>query len=227
MSTAWPTASRIDLKDLLPFLSPGTIVGVYDAAGWLDWEIEPDTQVEILSGYDLLGRPAGDPRRFHCVILGGSPGSSAAELSGALAVLLQASRGLALVASRVGTLLRVAHRILCPVAERRSGPHGRRSSGGWAAPSAAPGNWRLQDPADLARQATLSLRVGDTRAAVREIERSAMVWVSGGLVHVALEGGTPEEVLERLRGHDIRVTGSVVWHPALQSSPFERDLAGH
>jgi hypothetical protein len=229
MSTAWPTASRIELKDLLPFLSPGTIVGVYDDAGWLDWDVEPATPVEILSVYDLLSRPAGDPGLFHCVILGGSCAVSAAGLSGSLAVLLQASRGLALVASRVGTLLQASHRILCPVRERRSGSHGRRSSGAWPAPipTATPGTWCLLDPADLARQATLSLRVGDSRAAVKAIEGSAPVRVNADLVHLSLEGGTAEEILERLRSHDIRVTGSVVWYPPLQSSPFEKDLAGH
>jgi hypothetical protein len=229
MATAWLNFPRIELKDLLPFLSPGTIVGVYDDAGWLNWEIERTTPVEILSIYDLLSRPAGDPALFHCVILGASCAVSAAGLSGSLAVLLQSSRGLALVASRVGMLLQVAHRILCPVRDRRSGPHGRRSSGGWPAPTpaATPGSWRLLDPADLARQALLSLQVADSRAAVRAIEGSSSVRVSADLVHVALEGGTPEEILERLRSHDIRVNGSAVWYPALQSSPFERDLAGH
>jgi hypothetical protein len=227
MATAWLNSPRIELQDLLRFLSPGTIVGLYDDAGWLDWEIEPATPVEILSVYDLLSRPAGDPGLFHCVILGSSCAVSAAGLSGALAVILQSSRGLALVASRVGMLLRVAHRILCPVRDRRSGPHGRRSSGGWPAPNATPGSWRLLDPADLARQAMLSLRVPDSRAVVRAIEGSSACRVSDGLVHVALEGGTPEEILERLRSHDIRVTGSAVWYPALQSSPFERDLAGY
>jgi len=229
MATAWLNSPRIELQALLPFLSPGTVVGVYDEAGWLDWEIEPATPVEILSVYDLLSRPAGDAGLFHCVILGSSCAVSAAGLSGALAVILQSSRGVALVASRIGMLLRVAHRILCPVRDRRSGPHGRRSSGGWPAPgpTAAPGSWHLLDPADLARQAMLSLQVPDSRAVVRAIEGSSPCRVSAGLVHVALEGGTPEEILERLRSHDIRVTGSAVWYPALQSSPFERDLAGH
>ena len=224
MPSAWPTAPRIELQDLLPFLSPGTIVGVYDDAGWLDWEVERSDPVEILSVYDLLSRPAGDPGHFHCVILGGSHSISVAELSGALAVLLGSSRGLALVTSRVGILLQVAHRILCPVRERRAGPHGRRSSGGWPAP--APGTWHLLDPGDVARQATLTLRVLDIRAAVRAIEGWPSVRVSADLLHLALEGGTAEEILERLWSNDIRVTGSSVWYPALQSSPFEKDLAG-
>lgn len=224
MPTAWPTAPRIELQELLPFLSPGTIVGVYDDAGWLGWEVERSTSVEVLSVYDLLSRPNGDPGHFHCVILGGSHGISVAELSGALAVLLGASRGLALVTSRVGILLRVAHRILGSVRER-PGPLGRRSSGSWLAP--APGTWRLLDPGDVAREATLSLRVLDSRAAVRAIEEWVAVRVSADLLHLALKGLTPEEVLERLWSRDIRVTGSAVWYPALQSSPFENDLAGH
>jgi hypothetical protein len=224
MPTAWPAAPRIELEELLPFLSPGTIVGVYDDAGWLGWEVVRATPVEILSVYDLLTRPTGDPGRFHCVILGGSHGISVAELSGALAVLLGSSRGLALFTSRVGLLLQVAHRILGPVRERAGLP-GRRSSGAWLAP--APGSWRLLDPADVARQATLSLRVPDSRAALRAIEESASVRVGADLLHLALKGITPEEILERLWSHDVRVTGSAVWYPALQSSPFENDLAGH
>ncbi|MEP7326138.1 MAG: hypothetical protein ABI836_09340 [Gemmatimonadota bacterium] len=225
MTTAWPIAPRIDLQDLVPFLSPGTIVGVYDAAGWLDWQVERPAPVEILSVYDLLSRPSGDPGRFHCVILGGSHGISVAELGGALAVLVGTSRGLALVTSRVGILLQLSHRILGPIRERTSGPHPRRTSGGWISP--VPGNWRLLEPADVARQAMLSLRVGDSRAAVRALDGRSSVRVSGDLVHLGLEGGTPEEILERLWCNDIRVTGSAVWYPALQSSPLETDMAGH
>ena len=205
-----PTAPRIELQDLLPFLSPGTVVGMYDDAGWFDWGLPGSLPVEILSVYDLLSRPTGDPDHFHCVILGSSHGISAAELRGALAVLQGASRGLAVVTSRIGILLQVAQRILCPVRERRSGAHARRSSGAWPAP--VPGTWRLLDPAEVARQATLSLRVLDHHAAVRAIEERTSVRVSDDLVHLVLDGGTAEEVLERLWSQDIRVTGSAVWY---------------
>jgi hypothetical protein len=227
MVASWTIAPRIELEDILPFLSPGSILGVYDEGGRVDWDAELSTPVVMLSGFDLLRRPTGDPACFHCVVPGSSSTITPAELRGALSVLLGSSRGLALGTARIGVLLGVAHRILCPARERFSGPyrsrtsgaHGQRSSGSWEAPSPRP--WRLIEPAEVARHATMSLKVASGPAAAKLLEAWPSLRVGTEAIHLLLAGGTPEEILERLRSGGIRVTGSAVWYPTLQCSPFD------
>ena len=226
MSLAWPAAPGIELPELLPFLSAGTVVGVYADGSWAEWDIAPAGSLVTLSAYDLIHRPTGDPDRFHCVVAGGASGIPLSELRGALAVLAERSRGLALVASRVGTLLHSAHRILGPVKERTagshsrsSGGHGQRTSGSWMLHP--PRLWRLLDPAEIRQHAVLSLRVANGTAAAQALQSWSSLRVSGNLIHVALEGDSAEEILERLWSAGIPVAGSAVWYPALQSSPLE------
>lgn len=233
MFPAWPLANRIELAEILPFLSHGTIVGVYDDGSWVDWDGEPADCIVMLSSYDLLRRPAPDPGRYHCIVHRSQRGFAIARLRGALDSLLGGSRGLALVTPRIGLLLAAAQRILGPARDRQSSVSRLRagtssvvrSSGGWVLPATRP--WQLIVPTEIARSAVLSVRVANTVGAGRLLASWQSVRLSEDLVHVSLDGGSPEEVLDRLKSGGIRVVASRVWYPSLQTSPLENGAIPH
>src|SRR5262245_59176481 len=198
MPPAWHLIPGVDIQEVVPYLSPGSVVGVYDDGGWVDWELDAGAPVVLLSGYDLQHRAAVDSSRFHFVIHNGTSQLTPVQLGGALAVLARKSRGVALLTSRVGVMLRAAHRVLSPVRDRAPvpravrglGSRARNSSGAWVSPLAR--QWRLVDPEDLAGQATLSLRVDQPAVASRMLgEAIDSVKAEGDLVHLVLGRITP------------------------------------
>lgn len=228
MPPAWHLTPGVDLQEIVPYLSPGSVVGVFDDGGWVDWDIEADGPVVLLSGYDLQQRNPVDPARFHFMIHNGTSQLTAARLGSALSMLARRSRGVALVTSRIGVMLRAVQRVLSPVRDRLTvprrsaslAPRPRHSSGAWIAPLAR--HWRLVDPDEIAGQAMLCLQVEKPAAAVRLLEEGFdPVRLDGDLLHVALGPVSPEAILERLNSRALRVLASAVWYPPLQSCPFE------
>jgi hypothetical protein len=228
MPPAWHLTPGVDLQEIVPYLSPGSVVGVFDDGGWVDWEIEPGALIVLLSGYDLEQRAPVDSTRFHFVIHNSTSQLSPARLGGALAILARRSRGVALVTSRIGIMLRAVHRVLSPIRDRLPVPRlssslprpPRHSSGAWITPLAR--QWRLVDPAELVGQAMLSLQVEKPGVAARLLEDGCdQVRVDGEVLHLPLGRVTPEAMLERLSSRAVRVRSSAVWYPPLQSCPFE------
>lgn len=228
MPPAWHLTPGVDLQEIVPYLSPGSVVGVFDDGGWVDWEIEPAALIVLLSGYDLEQRAPVDSTRFHFVIHNSTSQLTPARLGGALSILARKSRGVALVTSRIGVMLRAVQRVLSPIRDRLPGPRlsaslarqPRHSSGAWIAPLAR--QWRLVDPGELAGQAMLSLQVEKPSAAARVLEEGFdQVRVDGDILHQPLGRVTPEAILERLSSRAVRVLSSAVWYPPLQCCPFE------
>ena len=218
MTASFLSLCRCEPPDILPTLSPGQVTGLYDGSQWIDWggEACPDLEVVAASRIDQLARI--DSRRFHCVLdlNGACPGPT-------LSYLMGRSRGIALVSSRAGFLLRWAPRLLtpaCAIHEQVSGAFRRRSSGARLISGAAA--LRALDRSDVVRSTMLSVGLKEPAAAVGVLESSfPALQVDSTAIHLPLQGHHAEEVLCRLREEGIRVTASAVWYRLLQSCPLK------
>jgi hypothetical protein len=215
--TASASAARCDPANLLPLFSPGQVVGLYQGTQWIDWSCPP-AGVEILS-CDPPGRLwQVDRHLYHLVIdADGAP----ACLAPFLECLTAVSRGVALVSSRLGTLLQRAARIVAPPVypQRTSGPFRSRSSG--AVLVFRETTLRVAERAQILDSATLSVALADPGRAVDVLRLSfPSLQVERSLLHLPLRGHHAEEVLGRLRQEGVHVQRSAVWFRLLQSCPL-------
>lgn len=216
--TASPSLARCEPADLLSLFSPGQAIGLFQGTQWIDWSAPSPPGLEILTP----GPPSRFwriPRqRFHLLLDPGAPGSGLGAL---IECLSPASKGVALVSDRLGTLLRFTSRIVAPPAfpQRTSGPFRSRTSGALLVLRET--TLRVVDRVQVQDSATLSLVLSEPARAVRILAGSfPALDADRNSVHLPLRGHQAEEVLGRLREEGIGVTGSAVWYRLLQARPF-------
>lgn len=209
--------TRCDPADLAALLSPGQVVGLFEGNKWIDWSGLPAPGMEVLPAGqpELLWRAARD--RFHLVVDTTDTASPAAFLD----CLVKVSKGVALVSSRMGALLRRASRIVAPplYPQRTSGPFRVRTSGAFLVFRET--TLRVLERHQVEETATLTLVVPDTVRAIAALESSFPgLQAVRSRIHLSLRGHHPEEVLGRLREEGIVVTASAVWYRLLQNCPL-------
>jgi hypothetical protein len=218
MTASATPAARCDPADLLPLLSPGQVVGFYQGTQWIDWNSSP-------AGLDILttDRPARLWRAqrdcFHLVI--DAEGSSFI-LPAFLECLAGVSRGVALVSSRLGQLLRLTARIVALPAypQRTSGPFRARTSGAVLVFREA--TLRVAERTQVLDSATLSVALPDPARAIAVLGLSfPSLQVERSVVHLPLRGHHAEEVLSRLREDGVPVKRSAVWFRVIQGCPLK------
>ena len=216
--TASAALARCEPADLLPLLSPGQAIGLFQGTQWIDWSAPSPSGLEILP----LSPPSRIWRvsrsRCHLVLDDEEPGSGLAAF---LEWLVRESKGVALVSPRLGTLLRLTSRIVAPLAysQRTSGPFRSRTSG--AILVFGETTLRVVDRAQVQDSATLSLALADPARAAGVLEGSFPALEAGrNSVHLPLRGHHAEEVLGRLREEGIAVSASAVWYRLLQPCPI-------
>jgi hypothetical protein len=216
MSTSYPTLFRCEPADLPRALAPGQVTGLYEGNQWIDWGAEQCLELEVVAASRIEQLARADSRCFHCVLDtdGASPGP-------VLGYLARRSRGIALISSRAGFLLRWSHRLLVPAATlhpRTSRPFRPRTSG--SVVTGVESSLELLECAEVLRSKMLSVVVGNAAAAAGVLESSNPgLQVDATAIHLPLDGRYPEEALSTLRGEGIQVIGSVVWYRLLQSAP--------
>jgi hypothetical protein len=217
MTASAVSTTRCDPADLVPLLSPGQVIGLYEGNQWIDWSGLPTPGLEILAADrpELLWRVGRD--RFHLVV-----DSTRAINPGAfLNCLLKLSKGVALVSSRLGTLLQRTSRIVAPplYPHRTSGPFRVRTSGAFLVFRET--TLRVVERQQVEETATLTIVIPDPVRAIATLE-SSFPGLQGTrtAVHLPLRGHHPEEVLGRLRADGLAVTASAVWYRLLQNCPL-------
>ena len=210
--------SRCDPADLLPLLSPGQVVGLWQGTQWIDWT-SPPPEIEILTaeGPDRVWRI--ERQRYHFVI---DPGGHSLCPGGFLECLSGQSRGIALVSSRLGGLLQRSARIVALPAypQRTSGGFRTRSSG--AVLVFRETTLKVADRAQVLDSATITIAVPDPARAINVLGLSfPELQAERSLVHLSLRGHHSEEVLGRLREEGVVVKGSAVWYRLLQTCPLK------
>jgi hypothetical protein len=210
------------LSDLTRFLSPGLVTGVFDAGRWVDWDSGDSPGIVLLTSSRPHLERRGEAECFHCVLDLHDRGSQGQHPAACLLERLRGrSRGIALISSHAGFLVRWSHRILLPgplPRERLSGPQRPRTSGARLAISV--GTLRLIDPAEVLRSATLSIGLDEPSDAISALGPGFPdLQIDARAAHVTLGGHTAEEVLARLREEGARVRASTVWYSLLQSPP--------
>jgi hypothetical protein len=216
------TASRCDPTDLLPLLSPGQVVGLYQGTQWIDWS-GPTPEVVVLTP-DVPDRVwRVERQRYHFVF---DPGGGSLCPGGFLECLSGVSRGVALVSARLGGLLQRAARIVAPPAypQRTSGGFRSRSSG--AVLVFRETTLRVAERAQVLDSAVISIAVPDPARAISVLGLSfPALQAERFLLHLSLRGHHSEEVLGRLREEGVSVRGSAVWYRLLQTCPLrDRDF---
>lgn len=209
---------RCEPGDLLPLLTPGQVIGLYQGTQWIDWGGNLTPGLEILTSDRPERFWRARRQGFHFVVDTTGPDNLAAFLD----CLAGVSRGVALVSSRLGTLLRRASRVVAqpPYPQRTSGPFRSRTSGALLVFRET--TLRVVERAQALDSATLSLRVPDPAHTVRVLEASFPgLQLDRGILHLTLRGHHAEEVLGRLREERIAVTGSAVWYRLLQTCPLK------
>jgi hypothetical protein len=134
--------------------------------------------------------------------------------------LTRVSRGVAIVSSRLGSLLRWSPRIVAPPRYplRNSGPFRARTSG--AVLLLRETTLQIVDRSQVRDSAMLSLFLAEPSRGLRLLQPSfPNLQVERSALHLPLRGYHPEEILGRLRGEGLGVTGSAVWYRLLQSAP--------
>lgn len=219
MVESWSLPFRSSPREVLEALSPGQITGVYDDAHWVDWQDDCPPEMQLASASRIPRLRLLQKNRFLCLLDTGNL-AARSPLPNDLPYLLNRTRGIALVSSRPGFLLRWSHRLLVPgnpPRERNSGPLRPRLSGPRMVSSA--GTLRLLESSEIARSAMLALGVFDPHPLGRVLRDFPGLQFESGSVHLSLEGHSPEEILGLLRAEGIRVTASAVWYALLQSPP--------
>lgn len=205
MRRSWPPAPACPPETILPFLSQGRVVGVYDPEGRLDWEgaLPAGLILYPSTGIRPTTRPLAD--HYYCLLCTGDR-EHQPSLAGRARQLARRSRGVAVVADRVGVLLRTAHQLLVAGGGQRV-----------AEPGLTMG-LSLADPALVSASAVLVLRTPTPEQALRllgpwyrGVERD------GTVIRVPLAGSSAEEVLQRLSSQRVPVSESRVWFPHLQA----------
>jgi hypothetical protein len=216
--TASPVScTRCEPGDLLSLLTPGQVIGLYQGTRWIDWGGVGLPGLEILTSDRPERFWRARPQGFHFVI----DSSASQNLAALLDCLASVSRGVALVSSRLGTLLQRTCRVVAQpgYSQRTSGPFRSRTSG--ALLIFRETTLRVVERAQVLESATLSLRATDPAHAVGVLEPSFPgLQLDRGILHLTLRGYHAEEVLGRLRQERIAVTGSAVWYRLLQTCPL-------
>jgi hypothetical protein len=148
--------------------------------------------------------------------------AGAGHLSPFLVCLARMSKGVALVSSRLGALLRNASRIVAQPAypQRTSGPFRVRTSGAVLVFREA--MLRVVDSAQVLDSATLTLTLPDPARGAAVLESSfPSLQVERPFLHLSVRGHHPEEVLGRLREAGVGVSASAMWYRLLQSWPLK------
>ncbi|MEO8201758.1 MAG: hypothetical protein ABI679_14610, partial [Gemmatimonadota bacterium] len=105
------TPLRCMPRDLGAVLSPGMITGVYDGGHWIDWLNESDAELPLVRATTIARQRFVAPR-FICVLDSPQDPSTGSSFGADLAYLVGQRRGIAIVSSRPGFLLRWSHRLL-------------------------------------------------------------------------------------------------------------------
>jgi hypothetical protein len=210
-------SSRCDPADLVTLLSPGQVIGLYEGTQWIDWSELPAPGVGVLAADRPEQLWRAERNRYHIVIESAGTTCPAPVLD----CLTKVSKGVALVSSRLGTLLHRASRIVSPplYPQRTSGPFRVRTSGAFLVFRET--TLRVVERLQVLETATLTLSVSDPARALTVLEPSFPgLQASRFTVHLPLRGHSPEEVLGRLRAEGVGVTGSAVWYQLLQNCPL-------
>lgn len=210
--------ARCELADLLSLFSPGQVIGFYQGTQWIDWS-ESSPGLEILSSDRPQGLWRINRNRFHLVV---EPSGAPAPIGAFVECLAGISRGVALVSSRLGTLLHWTSRIVSPplYPQRTSGPFRSRTSG--AVLMFRETTLRVVDRNQVLESATLSISIADPARAAGILEPSFPgLQVDRSSLHLSLRGHHAEEVLGRLRQEGIAVAASAVWYRLLQPCPIK------
>jgi hypothetical protein len=218
--TASPlSATRCEPGDLLSLFSPGQVIGLFQGTAWIDWSAPSTPGLEILT----LDRPERlwrvERNRFHVVV---DTNQSWSGIGALVECLVHGSKGVALVSSRLGRLLRWASRVVAPppYPQRNSGPFRSRTSG--AILVFRETTLTVLERHQVQDSATLSIAIPNPARAVAVLEPSFPVLQADRTsLHLPLRGHHPEEVLGRLRQEGITVAASAVWYRLLQSCPLK------
>ena len=215
--TASAFPSRCDPADLVSLLSPGQVIGLFEGTQWINWSELPAPGVEILAADrpELLWRAQRD--RFHLVVESARATNQAAFLD----CLIKVSKGVALVSSRLGSLLQRASRIVAPplYPQHTAGPFRVRTSGAFLVFRET--TLRVVERFQVRETATLTVSVSDPVRAITVLESSFPgLQANRCNIHLPLRGHHPEEVLGRLRADGVAVAASAVWYRLLQNCPL-------